>query len=47
MKKFKNIECLWKKSKEILDENITLLILSVIDKYLELEFDCTEMTKNN
>lgn len=45
-KEILNIECLWKKSNEGLDKNITLLLLSVIDKYLEFEANCTEASGN-
>lgn len=45
-KEILNIECLWKKSNEGLDKNITLLLLSVIDKYLEFEASCTEASGN-
>lgn len=46
-KEILNIEFLWGKSNDGLDKNITLLLLSVIDKYLELEFNCIEMSTNN
>lgn len=45
-KEILNIEYLWKKSNEGLDKNITLLLLSVIDKYLEFEASCTEASGN-
>lgn len=45
-KEILNIECLWKKSNGGLDKNITLLLISIIDKYLEFEASCTEMSRN-